>query len=41
MNSFTHTINELFLNQGQSLIHTLYRIVGCSQTAEDIAQEAY
>ncbi len=41
MHSFTLTINELFLNQRQSLIHTLYRMVGCLQTAEDLAQEAY
>lgn len=41
MNSLTLTINDLFLNQRQSLIHTIYRIVGCPQTAEDLAHEAY
>lgn len=41
MNSLTLTINDLFLNQRQSLIQTIYRIVGCPQTAEDLAHEAY
>ncbi|MFI3186997.1 MAG: sigma-70 family RNA polymerase sigma factor [Methylococcaceae bacterium] len=41
MNSLTLSINDLFLNQRQSLIHTIYRIVGCPQTAEDLAHEAY
>jgi RNA polymerase sigma-70 factor (ECF subfamily) len=29
------------LNHRQSLIQTIYRIVGCPQTAEDLAHEAY
>jgi RNA polymerase sigma-70 factor (ECF subfamily) len=41
MNSLTFKINDLFLNHRQSLIHTIYRIVGCPQTAEDLAHEAY
>ncbi|MCX7100819.1 MAG: sigma-70 family RNA polymerase sigma factor [Methylobacter sp.] len=41
MNSLTLTINDLFLNHRQSLIQTIYRIVGCPQTAEDLAHEAY
>jgi len=41
MTSLTLTINDLFLNHRQSLIHTIYRIVGCPQTAEDLAHEAY
>ncbi len=41
MTSLTLNINDLFLNQRQSLIHTIYRIVGCPQTAEDLAHEAY
>ncbi|MEQ1528203.1 MAG: RNA polymerase sigma factor [Methylococcales bacterium] len=41
MNSITLTIDDLFLNHRQSLIHTIFRIVGCPQTAEDLAQEAY
>jgi len=41
MPSLTLTINDLFLNHRQSLIHTIYRIVGCPQTAEDLAHEAY
>lgn len=32
---------EVFLDQRDSLIHTLFRMVGCRQTAEDLAQEAY
>ncbi len=41
MTSLTFTINDLFLNHRQSLIQTIYRIVGCPQTAEDLAHEAY
>ncbi len=41
MTSLTLTINDLFLNHRQSLIQTIYRIVGCPQTAEDLAHEAY
>jgi RNA polymerase sigma-70 factor (ECF subfamily) len=41
MNSLDPTINELFLNHRQSLIHTIFRIVGCPQTAEDLAHETY
>lgn len=41
MNSLTLNINDLFINHRQSLIHTIYRIVGCPQTAEDLAHEAY
>jgi RNA polymerase sigma-70 factor (ECF subfamily) len=41
MNSLTFNINDLFVNHRLSLIHTIYRIVGCPQTAEDLAHEAY
>jgi len=41
MNSIALTINDLFLNHRQSLIHTIFGIVGCPQTAEDLAHEAY
>lgn len=41
MNSLTLSINDLFLNHRQSLIQTIYRIVGCPQTAEDLAHETY
>jgi RNA polymerase sigma factor (sigma-70 family) len=41
MNSLSLNINDLFLNHRQSLIHTIFRIVGCPQTAEDLAHEAY
>jgi RNA polymerase sigma factor (sigma-70 family) len=41
MTSHTLTINDLFLNHRQSLIQTIHRIVGCPQTAEDLAHEAY
>jgi RNA polymerase sigma factor (sigma-70 family) len=41
MNSTALTINNLFFNHRQSLIHNIFRIVGCSQTAEDLAHEAY
>jgi RNA polymerase sigma factor (sigma-70 family) len=41
MNSLILTINDLFLNHRQSLIQTIHRIVGCPQTAEDLAHEAY
>lgn len=41
MTSLSLNINDLFLNHRQSLIQTIYRIVGCPQTAEDLAHEAY
>jgi len=41
MNSTALTINNLFFNHRQSLIHNIFRIVGCPQTAEDLAHEAY
>lgn len=41
MTSLTLTINDLFLNHRQSLIQTIHRIVGCPQTSEDLAHEAY
>lgn len=41
MNSLTLNFNDLFLNHRQSLIHNIFRIVGCPQTAEDLAHEAY
>lgn len=41
MTNLTLNINDLFLNHRQSLIHTIYRIVGCPQTAEDLAHETY
>ncbi len=41
MTSLSFNINDLFLNHRQSLIQTIYRIVGCPQTAEDLAHEAY
>lgn len=41
MNSLAPTINDLFLTHRQSLIHAILRIVGCPETAEDLAQEAY
>ena len=41
MNSLVFTINDLFLNHRQSLIHAIFRIVDCPETAEDLAQEAY
>ena len=41
MTSCTINTNDLFLNHRQSLIQTIYRIVGCPQTAEDLAHEAY
>lgn len=41
MNSLALNINDLFLNHRQSLIHIIFRIVGCPQTAEDLAHEAY
>lgn len=41
MNSQALDINQLFLNDRQSLTHCILRIVGCPQTAEDLAHEAY
>jgi RNA polymerase sigma factor (sigma-70 family) len=34
-------VSDLFLDHRETLVHTLFRIVGCRQTAEDLAQEAY
>lgn len=34
-------IEALFLDNREPLIHILQRMVGCRQTAEDLAQEAY
>ncbi|MCQ8117319.1 RNA polymerase sigma factor [Methylomonas rosea] len=41
MNSITFNIDALFLAHRDSLIHTIFAIVGCPQTAEDLAHEAY
>jgi RNA polymerase sigma-70 factor (ECF subfamily) len=41
MNSLTFNIDALFLSHRDSLIHTIFAIVGCPQTAEDLAHEAY
>jgi len=41
MNSLTFNIDDLFLSHRDSLIHTIFGIVGCPQTAEDLAHEAY
>lgn len=41
MNSFTCNIDHLFLSHRDSLIRTIFGIVGCPQTAEDLAHEAY
>ena len=38
--SATHA-DDVFLHHRHSLIHTLARIVGCPQTAEDLAQDTY
>lgn len=35
------SINTLYLEHRDALIHTVQGIVGCKQTAEDISQEAY
>lgn len=34
-------VSDLFLDHRETLVHTLFRMVGCRQTAEDLAQEAY
>lgn len=34
-------VSDLFLDLRETLVHTLFRIVGCRQTAEDLVQEAY
>ncbi|CAG0960178.1 ECF RNA polymerase sigma factor SigE [Gammaproteobacteria bacterium] len=34
-------LNRLFMEHRDSLIHTLFRMVGCYQTAEDLTHEAY
>lgn len=41
MGDVSISINSLFIEQRESLIHSIYRIVGCLQTAEDLAHEAY
>lgn len=41
MNSTAINADAVFLHYRSSLIHTLARIVGCPQTAEDLAQDAY
>ncbi len=35
------SVNALYLEYRDALIHTVQGIVGCKQTAEDISQEAY
>lgn len=34
-------VSDVFLNHRETLVRTLFRMVGCRQTAEDLAQEAY
>lgn len=34
-------VSDLFLDHRETLVHTLFRMEGCRQTAEDLAQEAY
>lgn len=41
MNDLAISIDTLFLNHRDSLIRTIFGIVGCPQTAEDLAHEAY
>jgi RNA polymerase sigma factor (sigma-70 family) len=41
VNSIAFNIDALFLEHRDSLIKTICNIVGCPQTAEDLAQEAY
>jgi RNA polymerase sigma factor (sigma-70 family) len=35
------SVSALYLEHREALAFTIYRIVGCQQTAEDITQEAY
>ncbi|NJA05049.1 MULTISPECIES: RNA polymerase sigma factor [Methylomonas] len=41
MSSIAVDVGDLFRDHRQSLIHSIFSIVGCPQTAEDLAQEAY
>ncbi|MDO9106828.1 MAG: RNA polymerase sigma factor [Methylovulum sp.] len=41
MNITAINANDVFLHHRHSLIHTIARIVGCPQTAEDLAQDTY
>lgn len=41
MNSLTLNIDDLFLSHRDALIRTIFGIVGCPQTAEDLAHESY
>ncbi len=41
VNALQTDIDSLYLEQQQTLVHILRRMVGCHQTAEDLAQEAY
>jgi RNA polymerase sigma-70 factor (ECF subfamily) len=41
MNALQTDIDSLYLEHQQTLVHILRRMVGCHQTAEDLAQEAY
>lgn len=41
MSSIAVDVGDLFRDHRQSLIHSIFMIVGCPQTAEDLAQEAY
>jgi len=34
-------VSDLFLDHRETLVHTLFRMVGCRQTAEDLAQETF
>lgn len=41
MSITANNADDVFLHHRHSLIHTLARIVGCPQTAEDLAQDTY
>lgn len=41
MSGLSINIDTLFLSQRDALIRTIFGIVGCPQTAEDLAHEAY
>ncbi|WNB74171.1 RNA polymerase sigma factor [Methylomonas koyamae] len=41
MNDLAVNIDTLFLSHRDSLIRTIFGIVGCPQTAEDLAHAAY
>lgn len=41
MNTRAINADDLFLHHRHTLIHTIARIVGCPQTAEDLAQDTY